>query len=59
MTKQEAINLLTQLDVTPTSKPVAQLEAYCDAQGRQIGVDNVTGEWVVLDADFVVCARAA
>lgn len=49
MTKKEAKSLLLLLGCFPSSKPVEQLEVYCDLRKYEIALDNVNGDWVVLD----------
>lgn len=52
MTKNEAKALAKKLGVTVNS--VKEFWRYCQDNGLEIGLDNKTGNWVVLKAGAVV-----
>lgn len=61
MTNAEATQLLASLKVTYSGTRGASraLLAHCLAHDLDVGVDHVTGDWVILDADGIVVARCA
>lgn len=62
MTKTEALKLLAQIApemAAPKTRVTAFLEALLKKRGLEIGLDNVTGDWVILNAKGAVIARCA
>jgi hypothetical protein len=60
MTKAEALNLATQLGLDlPKTKCADALLKLCQKLGYDLGLDNVTGDWVVWAASGEELARCA
>ena len=60
MTKTEAQNLATQLGLDlPKTKSADFLVDMCISLGYDLGIDNVTGDWVVWAASGEELARCS
>jgi len=59
MTKTEALALASQLNWNQKFHSANQFADQLDEAGLQIGMDNKTVEWVVLDKDQKELARVA
>lgn len=58
MTKSEAAAILRQLGIV-VSNPLKVIVETLEARGLIIGMDNVTGDWIVLDKENNIVARVA
>jgi hypothetical protein len=60
MTKAEALNLAAQLGLDlPKTKTADALLELCQKLGYDLGLDNVSGDWVVWAASGEELARCA